>query len=194
MRKCTVIDALVCVNKIRHPVCALPTEFGYQNHIVKEIKMNAKSFAVLSAVVFFNATSYSQIFDQSTRSICEYGRGEALSEVNIKRGIVVHVSQVDIGASSSALALGGVLGGAGVTAFTNGQDWATRSALAALGVAAGAKVAEHAGQSEGVRFLIEDKQGTITALVAEADDCARAISKGDTVFVARGARTRLIRD
>ena len=36
--------------------------------------------------------------------------------------------------------------------------------------------------------------GTIIALVAEADDCARAIAKGDTVFVARGTRTRLIRE
>ena len=107
---------------------------------------------------------------------------------------MVHVSAVDVGASSSTLALGGVVGGAAVAALTNGKDWGTRSALTALGAAAGVKVAERTGQTEGLRFLVEDKQGTIIALVAEADDCARAISKGDTVFVARGQRTRLIRE
>ena len=45
-----------------------------------------------------------------------------------------------------------------------------------------------------MKHLVEDKQGNIIALVAEADDCARAIAKGDTVFVARGQRTRLIRE
>ena len=107
---------------------------------------------------------------------------------------MVHVSAVDVGASSSTLALGGVVGAAAVAALTDGKDWGTRSALTALGAAAGVKVAERTGQTEGLRFLVEDKQGTIIALVAEADDCARAIAKGDTVFVARGQRTRLIRE
>lgn len=154
--------------------------------------MNAKRIIFLAFFLTMNAASFAQSFEPSTRSICEYGRGEALTEASIKRGTVVHVSAVDVGASSSTLALGGVVGGAAVAALTDGKDWGTRSALTALGAAAGVKVAERTGQTEGLRFLVEDKQGTIIALVAEADDCARAISKGDTVFVARGQRTRLI--
>ena len=156
--------------------------------------MNAKRIIFLAVFLTMNAASFAQSFEPSTRSICEYGRGEALTEASIKRGTVVHVSAVDVGASSSTLALGGVVGGAAVAALTDGKDWGTRSALTALGAAAGVKVAERTGQTEGLRFLVEDKQGTIIALVAEADDCARAIAKGDTVFVARGQRTRLIRE
>ncbi len=79
-------------------------------------------------------------------------------------------------------------------AATKDQDAGTRAAVAVLGAAAGYKVAERVGKSEALRFLVEDKQGTIIALVAEADDCAKEIAKGDTVFVSRGARTRLIRE
>ena len=155
--------------------------------------MNAKTIIIFGVLSIINTTSFAQTFEPSISSICEYGRGEALTEASIKRGTVVHVSAVDVGASSSTLALGGVVGGAAVAALTSGKDWGTRSALAALGAAVGIKMAEQTGQTGGLRFLVEDKQGTIIALVAEADNCARSIAKGDTVFIARGTRTRLIR-
>ena len=103
--------------------------------------MNAKIITFLAVFLTMSAASFAQSFEPSTRSICEYGRGEALTEASIKRGTVVHVSAVDVGASSSTLALGGVVGGAAVAALTNGKDWGTRSALTALGAAAGVKVA-----------------------------------------------------
>ena len=95
--------------------------------------MNAKNIIFSLVFMLMNAASFAQSFDPSTRSICEYGRGEALTEASIKRGTVVHVSAVDVGASSSTLALGGVVGGAAVAALTDGKDWGTRSALTALG-------------------------------------------------------------
>ena len=60
--------------------------------------MNAKNIIFSLVFMLMNATSFAQSFDPSTRSICEYGRGEALTEASIKRGTVVHVSAVDVGA------------------------------------------------------------------------------------------------
>jgi len=121
-----------------------------------------------------------------------------LAEASIRRGTVVHVSEVDIGAAPATVTLGGVVGGAAVVAATKDQSADVRAAAALLGAAAGYKAAERLGMSAGVRFLIEDKQGTIVALVAEADECTRSIAKGDTVFVSRGGgypgNTRLIKD
>lgn len=156
--------------------------------------MKAKNITFFASLLTIGAASFAQSFESSTRSVCEYGSGEVLTAVSIRRGTVVHISTVDMGASSSTLALGGVVGGATVAALTNDKDWRTRSALTALGAAAGVKVAERTGQTEGLRFLVEDKQGNIIALVAEADQCAREIAKGDAVFVAKGQRTRLIRE
>jgi len=48
-----------------------------------------------------------------------------------------------------------------VAALTDGKDWGTRSALTELGAAAGDKLAERTGQTEGLRFLVAALQAVL---------------------------------
>lgn len=142
--------------------------------------------------------SIAQFVEPSQASVCEYSRAESLAESMIKRATIVHVSNVDIASSQENRGLGAVVGGAVSGLASKSSDYGSRFALAAIGAAVGTKVADQVGRTPGLRFLVEDTDKSILAIVAARDSCATAINKGDRVFIAKSTtwpqKIRIIRE
>lgn len=162
--------------------------------------MKLKLTKLLLAVGLSSAVgqTFAQFVEPSQVSVCEYGRAEALTETTIKRATIVHVSNVEIAASQENRTLGAVVGGAAGGLASKSGDYGKRLAVVAIGAAVGTKVADHVGKTPGIRFLVEDSDKAILAIVAAHDGCATAINKGDRVFVAKSTswpqKIRIIRE